>query len=155
MPFDQQYYEAIWGTIHRHDYVVDLAKRLVREYGIGAYLDIGTGCGALVRELRVLGCDAFGLEISLHAIAHSCAAAYVRHGDVRAIPFPPERFDVIHSQGLWEYVPEADVAQAWRECLRVGRAQVHNFDAAEQDNFPEHRKITVKPRVWWKERMRV
>jgi len=151
--FDQNYYEQIWGDVHRHDFAPGLAQTLVARYGRGRYLDIGTGCGFLVERLRALDCDAWGLEISEYALARCCAPGYVLQGDVRDIPFRDKYFDVVHSQGLLEYIPEADVPQVVAEMGRVGKRQHHNFDTDEQDNLPEHQKVTIKPRDWWERQL--
>lgn len=149
--FDRNYYEAIWGTVHRHAYCEGLATRLINQYGRGRILDIGTGCGYLVKCLRDLGADAWGLEISDYAIENS--HGFVLKGDVRDIPFKDKYFDVVHSQGLWGYFPEEDVAKAWSECLRVGRLQEHNYDSDDSD--PTHQYLLIKSRQWWEERLRV
>ena len=57
--FDKAYYEGIWGTVHRHDYCESSANQLVQKHGKVRILDIGTGCGYLVKCLRNLGVDAW------------------------------------------------------------------------------------------------
>lgn len=150
--FNEEYYNNIWGTVHRHDYCEDLADWLISKYGKPRILDVGTGCGMLVKRLRERGCDAWGLEISDYAVANSCCRDHVRLGTVLDIPFASDRFDVVYSQGLWEYIKEEDIKRAWDECKRVGKYQEHNYDTSEEDNFPEHQKITVKSREWWMDR---
>lgn len=144
--FNQDFYDRIWGTVHRHEYCQHLAQSLIQKYGKCRILDIGTGCGFLVSELRRLGCDAWGLEISDYAIQNSCCPDYVRRGDIRDIPFG-SRFDVVHSQGVWGYFPEEDIQTAIAECRRVGRIQHHNIDYDDAD--PDHAYLVVKPKAWW------
>jgi hypothetical protein len=147
MIFNRHYYDDIWGTVHRHDYCENLANQLISKYHPKSLLDIGTGCGYLVKVLRDKGVDAWGLEISEYAVKYS--HGYVLKGDVRNIPFKDRLFDVVHSQGLWEYIPEEDINTAYKECLRVGRAQVHNIDTTADTG--EHSKdfVTHKPQKWW------
>lgn len=147
--FDKEYYRQIWGTIHRHDYCESLATQLIAKYGVGRYLDIGTGCGYLVKMLRDKGCEAWGLELSNYAVAES--HGYVRQGDVRDIPFA-SGFDVVHSQGLWEYLPESDISKAWVECQRVGRAQEHNIDTTEDTAVWVKDFVIYKSAEWWRNR---
>ncbi len=151
--FGKKYYDDIWGTVHRHDYCEFLAQQLINQYHPKSVLDIGTGCGYLVKVLRDRGIEAWGLEVSDYAIANSCDPEYVRKGDVRDIPFANRQFDLVHSQGLWGYFPEEDVAKAWQECLRVGHRQHHNYDY--DDNDPTHKYVLIKSKEWWESRLRV
>jgi ubiquinone/menaquinone biosynthesis C-methylase UbiE len=126
--FDEKYYKEIWADqgVHRHDYCESLANRLIAKYGKVRFLDIGTGCGELVRVLREKGCIAYGIDISEYAVANSHGNVLL--GDVRDIPFKDNSFDVVFSQGLWEYVKEEEIDKAWAECNRVGKIQEHNID---------------------------
>lgn len=146
--FGQDFYDGIWGSVHRHDYCPDLARGLVAKHGRCRILDIGTGCGYLVTCLRELGCEAWGLEVSDYALANCCAPGLVRRGDIRNIPFAAGQFDVVHSQGVWGYFPEEDIRAAWAECQRVGRVQDHNIDYDDAD--PDHRYLVIRSREWWK-----
>jgi len=161
--FNEQYYRDIWGTytdengnpasgLHRHDYCADLADKLIQQFGKVRILDIGSACGFLVKTLREKGADAYGLEISDYALENSCVPGYVIKGDVRDLPFKDNEFDLVMSQGLWEYIPEDEVDKAFSECKRAGKHQWHYFDPAERENYPEHKKVTVKPREWWDEK---
>lgn len=153
--FDKQYYDDIWGNIggvHRHDYTESLANRLIAQYGKARFLDIGTGCGELVRVLREKGCVAYGIDISEYAVANSHGNVLL--GDVRDIPFKDNSFDVVHSNGLWDYVAEGDIEKAWKECNRVGKFQDHNIDTTEDTAPWTVDFATHKPRSWWDERMK-
>ncbi len=145
--FDAKYYDGIWGTVHRHDYCQDLAERLVKQYGKGRILDIGTGCGFLVKVLREMGCDAWGLEISDYALVNSCDHDHVCYGTVWDIPFERNRFDVVHSNGLWEYVPKNRIQKAWEECRRVGFHQLHNIDTTQSEYHDGFE--TYESGEWW------
>ena len=147
--FDKDYYNRIWGTIHRHDYCESLAHQLIAKYGKVKFLDIGTGCGYLVKILNNRGAQAIGLEISKYAVENSHGDVVL--GDVRNIPFKDNSFDVIHSQGLWGYFPEEDIKKAWNECKRVGKFQEHNIDPDPQP--PEHQYLFTKPYEWWREKL--
>ena len=152
MVFDETYFREIWGElgVHRHDYCEFLASSLITKYGKCKILDVGTGCGYLVKILNDKGITAYGLEISQYAVNNSHGNVLL--GSVIDIPFKNNYFDVVFSQGLWEYIPEDQVDYAFTECNRVGNHQYHNFDSEENDNPPEHQKITIKPRTWWNEK---
>ena len=145
--FDKNYYNKIWQTVHRHDYCESLADRLISKYGKVRFLDVGTGCGELVRVLREKGCDAWGTEVSDYALENSCDKEHVKYGDVRSLPFQNNSFDVVHSLGLWGYFPEDDIQKAIGECKRIGKNQEHNIDY--DDYIPEHQYLVIKPKEWW------
>ena len=77
MEFGKEYFDSIWGTVHRHDYCSYWADRLINEFGKCRILDAGTGCGYLVKLLREKGCDAWGIDSSEYAITNTCAPGYV------------------------------------------------------------------------------
>ena len=150
--FDKKYFDDIWGTVHRHDYCENIATQLIAKYGTGRYLDIGTGCGYLVKVLRDKGCEAYGVEISQYAVDNS--HGNVLQGDVRNLPFKDNSFDVVHSQGLWEYIPEGEVQAAYQECLRVGKHQHHHFDTVGVPRSEWTKDfVTFKPKEWWDEKL--
>lgn len=144
--FNEQYYKDIWGTVHRHDYCESLANTLISKYGRVRYLDIGTGCGYLVKLLNDKGAFACGLEISDYAVNNS--HGNVVKGSVTNIPFKDNSFDVVLSQGLWEYVLEGEIDKAYSECLRVGKYQVHNIDAIGS-GIAEEGFVTKQTHEWW------
>lgn len=151
MVFDNQYYDSIPGGVHRHDCCQYWVDRVIAEHGKCRILDVGTGCGFLVKLLRDHGCDAWGIELSDYAIANSCATGYVIKGSVTDIPFKDDSFDVVFSQGVWEYVAESDVSRARDEIWRVGSAQLHNIDHDKCDFREDF--VTWKSQEWWDEQL--
>ena len=148
MLFNRQYYDSVWGSVHRHDYCYYWAQQL-KVYP--RVLDVGTGCGFLVKRLRELGCDAWGVDSSEYAITNTCAPGYILRASVTDLPFADDRFDVVFSNGLWEYVEEADVPRARDEIWRVGSKQIHQIDH-DQTDFRED-FITWKSQSWWNEQL--
>jgi ubiquinone/menaquinone biosynthesis C-methylase UbiE len=149
--FDEKYYDTIYPGqgLHRHDYAETIANSLVNKYGQARILDIGAGCGELVRILRERGCEAWGLEISDYAVKNSCIPQYIRFGDVSNIPFPAGMFDVVFSHGLWCHVREEAINKAWQECQRVGMQQEHVIDYEDAPlEIPYF--FTRKSEAWWK-----
>jgi hypothetical protein len=153
MIFDEKYYKDIWGKVHRHDYCNSLADSLIQKYGKVRFLDLGAGCGMLVKCLLDKGAFAYGLDISQYAIENS--HGNLVFGSVLDIPFKDNSFDVVFSQGLWEYIAEADISKAWQECSRVGKIQDHNIDTT-QDISPWSKDfVTYKSREWWDKKLQL
>jgi hypothetical protein len=152
MNFNKSYYDQIWGTVHRHDYCESLANELIAKFNPKSVLDIGTGCGELVRVLREKGVEAYGLEISEYAVANSHGNVIL--GSVTDIPFKNGQFDLVYSQGLWEYVAEADIDRAWAECLRVGKHQEHNIDTLTDTAEWSADFVTHESSEWWAQKLK-
>ena len=150
-PFDEAWYRGVWGIeVHRHDYVAQYAQQLIDRFGSEmSFLEVGAGCGALVKELRGLGVDAWGIEISQYARDNSCDPEHIKQGDVRAIPFEDKSFDIVHSHGVLQYVPKKDVPKAVKELKRVGLVQMHEIDTTEAEYFDDF--STYEPQAWWDE----
>lgn len=151
--FDKSYYDNIWSEgVHRHDYADSLSDQLIAKYGKVRFLDIGTGCGYLVKLLNNKGAQAMGIEISDYAVDNS--HGNIVKGTVTDIPFKDNSFDVVYSQGLWEYVKEEDIPKAWHECNRVGKIQEHNIDTiTDISNWSKDFK-THKSKEWWDEKLK-
>ena len=74
-------------------------------------LEIGSGRGSLLHELRARGLDAVGLETSADRIAEATA----RHGGLPiqqtsgvTLPYPDGTFDVVLSFDVFEHIPDSD-----------------------------------------------
>lgn len=152
--FGKDYYERIWEEqgVHRHDYCDNLSNQLINKYGKVRILDVGTGCGWLVKLLRKKGCEAWGIDLSDYAVENSHGNVIL--GSVVDIPFRNNFFDVVHSQGLWEYIAEEDIDKAWNECKRVGEFQEHNIDTTNDTSDWSKDFVTHKPQEWWDERLK-
>lgn len=150
MVFDKAYYDGIWGTVHRHDYADEWVPRLL-PYG-KRILDVGCGCGWIVKVLLDRGCDAWGVEISDYAIENNCAPGRVLKANATDLPFKDDRFDLVFSNGLWPYLTEAEVDKAAAECWRVGKTQLHNYEYSD-GCVPPPNCITWKPLKWWEEKL--
>jgi ubiquinone/menaquinone biosynthesis C-methylase UbiE len=150
--FDKHFYDFIYGTIHHHDYADGRAEWLIQKYGKARFLEIGAGCGILVKALREKGADAWGIEISDYAVSENCCPGFLSKGDMREIPFPDQSFDVVHSQAVFGYLDEKGTEKAIEECKRVGKHQFHSIDLQVTAPYP-YDYVFMRPRPWWDERI--
>jgi SAM-dependent methyltransferase len=101
-----------------------LIERHVGPLGKRRVLDCGCGAGEYVRALLARGADAFGVEFDARKIAAGQAqagelAARIRVGDLEALAFPDQSFDLALLNEVLEHVP--DDAAALQEARRVLR----------------------------------
>ncbi len=85
-------------------------------------LDIGCGCGAMIKELSELY-DCYGIDISEAAVGYSRQRLIenIILGDVTKIPFKNESFDVVLAMDILEHVEQDQGAiREIKRVLRVG-----------------------------------
>ncbi|MEV0646515.1 methyltransferase domain-containing protein [Phytomonospora sp. NPDC050363] len=87
-------------------------------------LDVGCGPGTITADLaravapgRVVGIDAAGVLESASAAVEGLANVELTGGDVMALEFPDDTFDVVHAHQVLQHV--ADPVGALREMRRV------------------------------------
>lgn len=153
MIFDKDYYDETYpGGLHNHVYD-ELARQLVKKYGPVSFLDVGCGCGYLVKKLGEKDCKAWGLENSEYALENSCIPDYIVQGSATNMPFKDKEFDVVFSQGLFEYLTDDEIDKVWLECQRVGKKQYHVIDPYDGSTQAE-KFVTKQSLDWWKGRLK-
>ena len=133
---------------HRHDGVnslgeiwLDKAKELFDKYQLKdkKVLDIGCAKGFLVKDLRDMGVDAYGLDVSPYAIgeAEEESKPYLTVGDARITlaSYSDGEFDVVFSFRFLECVPEADLPNLISEMNRISKFQFHEVDERPNSKF--------------------
>jgi SAM-dependent methyltransferase len=129
------------------DYAYLLEAQMWREYleildacavGPGVrMLDVGCGPGLAVRLAMERGAEASGLDASprLITVAHArCPDADLRVGDMFAMPFDDESFDVVTAfRSIWGGC-EGALAEATRVCRPGGRVGISFWGNAKHMN---------------------
>lgn len=89
-------------------------------------LDIGSGTGKLVKYLRRLGIEAYGIEISTYALESSEKETrpFIRKGDIGKIPYDDDSFDLVVSFDVLEHIERSKIKKAAEEAIRVSRKLV-------------------------------
>ena len=92
-------------------------------------LDVGCGSGLFVQLMAARGCDATGFDASepLLSVARRTPGASFHHGDMEALPFPDETFDVVTGMNSFQYA--ADPLRALGEARRVSKRGAQIFVA--------------------------
>lgn len=120
-------------------------------------LDVGCGTGNLVKYLRRLGVDAYGIDVSEKAIelADSEVKPFLRVGDITKLPFEDESFDVVTTFDVLEHINVKKLQKAVKECNRVAKKNIIHKIYTTRNGFitKYHRKdfshTSVFPHKWW------
>jgi ubiquinone/menaquinone biosynthesis C-methylase UbiE len=127
----RRYYDDLSATYeHRrssnyHRMLDDLEMQVAEPYALGArVLELGCGTGRILSRLAEIAEEAVGIDLSEGMAAQAKARGLdVRLGDLRALPFEDDTFDLTCSFKVLAHVP--DVKTAIREAARVTRPGGH------------------------------
>jgi uridylate kinase len=86
-------------------------------------LDAGCGTGGLVANLRKLGIEAFGIEVSEYALeaAPKDVKPYLTKASITDIPFEDNSYDLVFSFNVLEHIERSKLKKATEETIRVSR----------------------------------
>ncbi|MBI4004609.1 UMP kinase [Candidatus Roizmanbacteria bacterium] len=89
-------------------------------------LDVGCGTGRLVKYLRMLGVDAYGVELSndVLELAEPASKPYLRQGDIGRLPYEENQFDLVLTFDVLEHVERSKIKKAIEETVRVSRKHI-------------------------------
>lgn len=89
-------------------------------------LDVGCGTGGLVKYLRKLSIEAYGVELSGHALemADKEVKPYLKQGDIVDLPYEKNQFDLVVTFDVLEHVERGKIKAAVEECIRVSRKYI-------------------------------
>lgn len=136
--YDREYYLGKKGGV-RYGYVESLRGKIVynlanlyRALIIKLFLnpktclDVGCGTGYLVKWLRFLGVDAYGVEVSQAALnlAKDSVRPYLKKGDILKLPYENKEFDLVLTFDVLEYLEKSKIAKAIDETVRVSKKYI-------------------------------
>ena len=123
-----------------------IADGIVREINPQRVLDVGCAMGFLVEALRDRGVDAYGLDLSPHAIAQvrDDIKPYCRVGSM--LEESPARYNLVVCHEVIEHLPaeHADAAVA-----RLCAASDDILFSSTPDHFGEETHLNVRPPEYW------
>jgi SAM-dependent methyltransferase len=124
----------------------NMADGIVREIGPRRVLDVGCAMGFLVEALRDRGVDAFGVDLSPHAIdqVRDDIKPYCRVGSL--LDPVAERFDLVVCIEVIEHVPPPDAATA---VSRLCEAADDVLFSSTPDVYEEDTHLNVRPPEYW------
>jgi len=161
--FDKSYY---FGNIYsNYDEFLDwkkLTKDLIKRFKFNSFLDIGCGCGNLIKEIKKQkqrSTDIYGIDMSDFAVKRA-NVSFVILADCRSLPFEDRRFDMVHILGTFSYLSTLkETKQAIKEAYRVSK-KIILFDDVyiepdkKSDDYDPYRKQVFSLEEWlslWKE----
>ena len=127
-------------------------------------LEFGCGRGAVVRELRKLGVNAWGFDVSQHAVDQVPRQVYLRLGDATDNwRWLSNASKLVYSIEVLEHIPEVSVPHVFSEAYRVLQvggylvcsiATSDDLERVERilQEHPEQRDeshVTSKSKEWW------
>ena len=116
--YDEYYYTK--RPLHSKGHMIRYVKTALSKKDI-KWLDIGCGCGHLVKDALDEKIDSYGIEISDYALKNALAEVKdrIKHGSLIDIPFDNETFDVISIFDIIEHIHPKDTEKAFEELNRV------------------------------------
>lgn len=149
--------QSCWGCRFGADVVARLQFHTM--------LDAGTGNGAMVRQMREQGKNAYGIELSRAVLEAECPdmlqKGWVEPGVLTNLPFEDNSFDLVFSADVLEHIHPDEADDVVRELVRVSRRHVfmsislkgHTKASAESDD-EAHRHTMLRSREWWHNKFR-
>ena len=137
VPYDEEHLWAFFGHI---------ADRIVSDIAPKTVLDAGCAKGFCVQALRQHGVEAWGIDVSGHAISEVSPEAqpYCRVGSISE-PFDRE-YDLIICQEVLEHMPQDEA------CWAIENICSHTEDvifSSSPTDFTEPTHLNVQPPEFW------
>ena len=161
--FDKNYYFG--GVYSNYDKFLNwpkIAKDLIKRFKFSSFLDIGCGCGNLVKEIKKQTeerFDIYGIDISDFAVK-KMGSPFVILADCKSLPFKDGRFDMVHILGTFSYLSTIkEIKQSIKEAYRVSK-KIILFDDVyvnpdkKSEDYDPYRKQVFSQEEWlcfWKE----
>lgn len=128
-----------------------LARCLKKQFNPSKVLDIGCAMGFLVKALKDLGVEAWGVDVSRYAIDNAPADIHPNLYQIDLtkdkLPFPDQCFDLVTFLGTIEYLP--DHRHAIAETRRVLRDKGFLYLETLREEVNDGLRTNVHGREFW------
>jgi|ERR687898_128654 ubiquinone/menaquinone biosynthesis C-methylase UbiE len=152
--YNSEYYtERITNKSKKH---MMMYLKFLRKRSSLKMLDVGCGEGSYVRDAIEEGIDAYGIDISTHALENALAEVKDRtsYGSITKIPFGDEEFDVMTAFDVIEHIHPKDTSKMVQEIRRVLKPNGIIIITTPNSNFGgwvyDLTHINVRPPRFWK-----
>lgn len=158
--YDEKYYGPGRGMWEEWTKIFRVLKDIL---DIHSVLDAGCGCASSIAQALDVGLDAHGIDFSEIAIslAFEKAKDKIEIGDLRAIPYPDNSFDLVLTSSVLEHIHGTEIDTVLSELARVSKKWIFfNIDGLEEhiaiagyDRLAGGEHATIKPMGWWHKRL--
>ncbi|HEY0642426.1 MAG TPA: methyltransferase domain-containing protein [Nocardioides sp.] len=135
-----------WDNEHWRNFFMSVADRLIGAFNPGSVLDVGCARGLLVQSFTVQGVEAWGLDISAHAIASAHEEVRDRLRVASATDPIEGRYDLVTCIEVLEHMSEADAQRAIDHLTAVTDRVLFSSSPVDHDE-PTH--INTNPGEAW------
>ena len=165
--FDQGYFfGSVYTDYDKFYNWKKYASDFISRYDFDSLLDVGCGCGNLVKEIKSIvdsteqkEHDIQGVDASAFAVERA-NVPFVQLADCRELPFADKRFDLVYVLTTFSYLQSLDdIKQAIREAYRVSSRLIvfdDVYSAPHKDSYEydPQREIIYFQEQWlayWRE----
>lgn len=132
------------------------AMSIIEHIDFDSVLDFGCAKGYLVHALRLLGKDAWGIDISEYAIAncHPAIRDRVSHWQ-SALDDLNKKYDLLIAKDVLEHIDESDIPDTLAQMRRVAKQALLVIPLGEDGLFRireyeiDKTHVTRKDEEWW------
>lgn len=159
--FNKDYY---FGSVYsNYDEFLNwekIAKDLIKRFHFNSFLDIGCGCGNLVKEIKkqleskcAKTYDVQGIDISGFAVKRA-NVPFVFLADCTNLPFKDRHFDLVYILGTFSYLLNlSEIKRAMKEAYRTCRKiiifdDVYTVADKKSDDYDPYRQRTFSQEKW-------
>lgn len=163
-------YRKGYGLTYWSDGFLGTAKYLAERFSpLFTFLELGCAKGFLVQAMRMIGIEAYGMDISEYAVSncHPDMKDYIFCQNATDLSrFKDEYFDLVYSWDFLEHLYPQELHECLKECRRVGKGWMrHGITVFDKDyvsiaeKFPEEPQdpthVSCYKRDWWERMFRV
>lgn len=153
-PYDESFlWQIRFNSAAAHIFLESILPEIVKGK-TARILDLGGAKGFLTKRLdRFPKVEAINLDFSDYATQNTAFRKATICGDIRAIPFKDDSFDILVGLDILEHLPPEDIQNFCNEAKRVLKPGGTMFFAIALEDEPfasrDRSHLSLKRRGWW------